>query len=227
MSLVLGVATFKWSGWADCVRSWNEKAMWWRPMKIVEGLRVVDAYQRIYELTKQGIIGYIHDDVICQEADWDMRVMREFADPNVGLVGLGGALKHGADDIYSSPFVLTQVGRTGFMSNLREAEVHGQRFKGERDIAVIDGFAFFVRRELLVKAGGWPLSTNIGYFGYDYWISCMTRRLGYKIRLVGIECDHLGGRSTGLNPNLSEDFEGAHRFIYDEFSDVLPAEVQP
>ena len=41
MSLVLGVATFHWSGWADCVRSWNEKAMWWRPLKIVEGLRVV------------------------------------------------------------------------------------------------------------------------------------------------------------------------------------------
>jgi len=225
MSLVLGVATFHWSGWADCVRSWNEKAMWWRPLKIVEGLRVVDAYQRIYELTKQGIIGYIHDDVICQEADWDVRVMKEFADPKVGLVGFAGGLKHGSSDMYTTPYVLSQLARGGFLSNLRDAEVHGQRFTGECDVAVLDGVALFVRREVLVKAGGWPKSV-IDYFLYAEWLACVTRRLGYKIRLVGVAVDHLGGKSTGLNKHTKFDFEGEHAWLYQEFKDVLPWEVR-
>lgn len=227
MNIVLGVATFEWGGWTGCVRSWNDRSHWWRPLRIVRGKSVVEAYQQIKETTGQEIIGYVHDDVFCQESDWDTRVIREFNDPKVGLVGLGGATQHGAADIYRSPYSLTQVGRSGFLSNMREAEVHGQRFKGECDIAVVDGFAMFIRRDVLTKAGGWPLDSVIDYIAYDYWISCMTRRLGYKIRLVGIQCDHLGGKSTGLNKNLQVDFEGAHRFIYDEFKDVLPCQVRP
>jgi Glycosyltransferase like family len=196
-------------------------------MKIVNRMRITDAYQRIFEMTNQNIIGYVHDDVICHEHDWDARVLRQFADPSVGLVGLGGALQHGADDIYRSPYSLPQVGRSGFLSNMREAEVHGKRFESECNVAVVDGFALFVRREVLAKAGGWPINSVVDYFAYDYWISCITRRLGYKIRLVGVQCDHLGGKSTGLNQNLQADFEGAHRYIYDEFKDVLPCQVQP
>jgi hypothetical protein len=201
--------------------------MWWRPMKIVEGMRVVDAYQRIYEMTKQPIIGYVHDDVICQESDWDVRVMKEFADPKVGLVGLGGGTRHGADDLYRSPYSLPQLGRGGFLSNMREAELHGSRFTGECNVAVVDGYAMFVRREVITQMGGWPSNTPVDYLCYDYFLSCWTRRLGYKIRVVGIKCDHLGGKSTGLNKNLQVDFEGAHRWIYDEFKDCLPCQVQP
>lgn len=225
MSIALGVATFEWEGWVRCVGSWNPAAMWWHPIKIMREMRVVEAYQRIFEVTANSIIGYVHDDVVCQEADWDVRVLREFDDPQVGLVGFGGALRHGAPDIYSSPYSLSQLGRSGFMSNMREAEVHGKRIKSESNAAVVDGFAMFVRRDVLVKAGGWPIDTPIDYIGYDYWISCMTRRLGYKIRVIGVQCDHLGGKSTGLNKNLNVDFEGAHRYIYDEFRDVLPCQV--
>jgi GT2 family glycosyltransferase len=225
MSLVLGVGTFHWEGWARCVRSWNEKAMWWRPMKIVEGLRVVDAYQRIYELTKQQVILYIHDDLICLEPDWDVRVMKEFTDPKVGVVGFAGAWGHGDPDLYKKPYELPQLARRGFMSNLKDAEKHGARFTGSRDVVVLDGIALAVRRELMTKMDGWPI-TGVDYFMYSEYLCCMARRLGYKIRLVGIEVEHLGGRSTGLNRHTKFDFEGEHKFLYEHFSDVLPAEVQ-
>lgn len=226
MSLSIGVATCHWEDWARCVRTWTANVMLPRLLMVVEGKRVTDAYQEMFNRCRPGsIIGYIHDDVICNELDWDVRIMQEFTDPKVGLVGLGGALRHGSPDLYRSPYALPQLGRSGFMSNMREAEVHGMRFKGERDVAVVDGFAMFVRWEVIQKAGGWPLNSKIDYISYDYWLSCMARRLGYRIRLVGIECDHLGGKSTGLNKNLQVDFEGAHRAIYDEFRDVLPYEV--
>lgn len=226
MSLTIGVATFHWPGWGRCVRSWGSHAMFPRPLKIVEGKRITDAYQEIYQSAREPIIGYIHDDVVCLERDWDARIVQEFLDPKVGLVGLGGAKRHGSPDLYRTPYVVSQLARGDFMSNLREAEVHGKRFEGECDVAVLDGFALFVRREVLARAGGWLTSGNVGYFMYSEWLCCMARRLGYRIRLVGLACDHLGGRSTGLSPNLQPDYEGEHAFIYSEFKDVLPAEVQ-
>lgn len=185
----------------------------------------MDAYQEIFQRTKPGnVIGYIHDDVVCQERDWDFRILSEFADPKVGLVGLGGSWGHGDPDLYKKPFEISQLARRGFMSNMKDAERHGSRFTGERDVAVLDGFALFVRWELLEKAGGWPQS-GVDYFMYSEWLCCMARRLGYRIRLVGIAADHLGGKSTGLNPNAKFDFEGEHRFLYENFRDCLPYEV--
>ena len=221
MGMMLVIATLKWDGWKKCLDSWNY------PTQIFTGMEIMEAYQKAYEnLAAWEILGYVHDDTVCLEDGWAKRVMKEFEDPQVGLVGFGGALGHGDPEMYKKPYVLSQLGRREFMSNMREAEVHGTRFTGSRDVSVLDGFALFVRRSMLEKAGGWPQGTPIGYLCYDYWISCMARRLGYRTRLVGVACDHLGGRSTGLNPKLQVDFEGAHRYIYDEFKDVLPHYVE-
>ena len=226
MSLVLGVATFHWEGWARCVRSWASHEMLPRPLRIVEDKRVVDAYQDIYENTRETVIAYVHDDLVCHEQDWDFTVMQEFLDTNVGVVGVAGAWGHGDPDLYQKPYELPQLARRGFMSNMRDAEKHGSRFRGARDVVVLDGIALFVRREVLTKAGGWPKS-GVDYFMYSEWLCCMARRFGYRIRLVGLNVDHLGGKSTGLNPNAKFDYEGEHRFLYDNFRDVLPSEVGP
>lgn len=82
-----------------------------------------------------------------------------------------------------------------------------------------------MRRSILERAGGWPQGTDIGYIAYDYWLSCMTRRLGYRIRMVGVRCLHLGGRSVvalkqGGGP--PDHHAKAHDYIYREFADVLP-----
>ena len=109
---------------------------------------------------------------------------------------------------------------------MRQAEIHGRRFAGECDVAVLDGLSLFIRREVLVKSGegkaGSLARTPVGYIGYDYWACCIARELGYRIRLVGVDCDHLGGKSSGLNPNLDLHWQEAHRYIYDRFQNVLP-----
>jgi hypothetical protein len=193
-----------------------------RNWKFVYNMRVVDAYQQIYQDSKEGVIGYLHDDLVCDEIDWDYRVMHEFLDPEVGLVGFGGATRHGSPDLYVKPFEISQLARGNFMSNMKDAEVHGERFRGERDVAVLDGMALFVRRELLDNIGGWPVNTPCDYFMYSEAICCQARRLGYRIRLVGVAVDHLGGKSTGLNKDFHPDYEGEHRWLAEEFKDVLP-----
>lgn len=223
--LVYGIATRHWDGWRDCVKSWNDTASEEYPYILAGEMDVLEAYQRIYVSTTEPIIAQIHDDCMISEQDWDKRILREFDDPHVGVVGFGGSTGHGDPMMYKMPYYLPNLRRSTFMSNMRDAERHGIRFTKERDVVVLDGFAIFVRRELLDNIGGWPVNTPVGYFCYDYWICAMARRHGYKIRLVGIACDHLGGKSSGRNPTANLDFEGSHRYIYDNFKDVLPARI--
>lgn len=192
---------------------------------------MLPAYQAGFkQCSRYPILAFFHDDLIINDPNWVDRVLAEFEDPQVGLVGFGGALGHGSPALYRDEYDYHQLGRSHFMSNMVDAEAHGERFTGSRDVAVLDGFALIVRREVLEKAGGWPLDTPVGYVAYDYWLSCMTRRLGYRIRLVGVPCQHLGGQTfvklgIGKDPKHWTQYLESHRYIYDEFRDCLPYEV--
>ena len=231
MKLTLISATLGWPGAAECLSSWSTNTIReWETLLMenhLTGQSMMESYQTATEASNADVLGFCHDDLVMNDPNWYTRVMAQFFNPSVGLVGFAGALGHGDPEMYSKPFECGLLARRGFLSNLRDAEVHGQRFDSVCDVSVLDGMALFVRRSLLLDCGGWPLPpSKVGYIGYDYWMSCMARRYGYRVRLVGCACDHLGGKSTGLNPNLNVDFIGAHREIYDNFRDVLPAEVR-
>ena len=115
------------------------------------------------------------------------------------------------------------MGRGGFASNMRDAEIHGGRFTGERDVAVYDGFAIFIRRSILDKIGGWPMGS--GYFMYCEAIGCEARRQGYKLRQVGIACDHLNGKTSTM-VQVKDDHAASHVWLYENYRDVLPFAVE-
>lgn len=200
---------------------------------VAENLGVIGSYQKMYEQAREkefDILAYIHDDVYIREKGWDERVLKEFEDPTVGVVGFGGGLGHGTDDIYKTPYRLQQLARNGYLSNVDDAEVHGYRFTSECDVAVLDGFSLVVRRSLLDRCGGW--TNSLQFHSYDYFICCMAHRLGYRVRCVGVRCHHLGGR-TSTTPQYQEWAEKqgmkdaevhrtSHDYIYKEFRDVLP-----
>lgn len=207
----------------ECLGSWGSA------VSVTDGREgMLAAYQKGFEQEPADVLMFVHDDVICREPTWRGRVMAEFADPTVGLVGFGGAIQHGSFDLYKTPYRLQQLGRSGYLSNVDDAEVHGQRFAYECDVAVLDGFALIARRSILERAGGWPLGTPIGYSLYDYWLSCETRRQGYRIRLVGIRAHHWGGRTAvalKMADGQGPAHDAAHRYIYDTCRDVLPFSV--
>jgi len=232
-SLVLGNATLHWQdatdpahNWKACVESWQSSASRCYPVYEVYHKPMMIAYQEIFENTAEDIIGYVHDDVSIYEPDWDLRVLREFDDPTVGAVGFFGALGHCYPFLYEVPFEVGNMTRIETRSNMRrDAERHGRRFAGECDVAVFDGFGIFVRRSVIEKWGGWPQGIPCSYWCYDYAISCEVRRQGLRNRLVGIDCDHWGGKSPSI---IAEDAVAAHRWLYDNYRDVLPyyAEVR-
>jgi hypothetical protein len=233
--LAVVIATVFQPSWYACARTWADQSLDPFTRRVIKGKPLLEAYQEGLETTVEPILGYCHDDVVVEERGWDRRMLAEFDDPEVGLVGFAGGHGLGDLDIYKKPYRLIQLARRGMRSNMRDAEQHGQRFAGECDVASLDGFAMFVRRQLLMESGGrkhyqgWPLGTPIGYFMYDAWLSCEAKRQGWRTRLVGVACQHLNGKSTGLGPQKlgQAEFEAAHRYIYDTCRDVLPLEVKP
>ena len=207
-----------------------------------ESKGLIEPYQELYrrERDHHPVLAYLHDDLDINDKGWAHRIRQEFDDPTVGLVGFGGAKQHGAADIYKTPYVLQQLGRTGYLSNVDDADTHGERFDGATDVAVLDGFALVVRRDVLDKAwlrtdptfyGGWPVD-HLTFHGYDYYLCCMARRLGYRIRVVGVRCHHHGGRTSTTKQYQDwlaskgvsdvEDHQQSHQWIYEEFRDCLP-----
>lgn len=224
IQMVYGIATRHWDGWRQCVDSWYSTASAVHPWIIAPNMPIPQCFDAIYHSTSEPIISYIHDDVMIYEQGWDVRVLRQFEDPSVGLVGFGGALGHGTPNLYQVPYHLPNLARQQFMSNMRSAEVHGARFTGERDVAVLDGFALFVRRSVLDKWGGWPEQKGVGYFMYAENLACEVHRQGLRIRLVGVECQHLGGKTVGIVP-LDDDYQEAHAYFYEHNRDVMPYRV--
>lgn len=186
---------------------------------------VVGAYEKLYRLSTADVLMYVHNDVYVYEKGWDERLMREFDDPAVGLVGWGGALRHGDPNIYKTPYRLQQLGRSGYISNVKDAEVHGERFTGSREVAVLDGFVLAIRRTLLDKINGWQvlIDGKIDFIAYDYVMCGLAHRQGYKIKMVGVESHHLGGvTSTKMNVDRQAEYDYAHQWCYGNMRDVLP-----
>lgn len=221
-----------WTALAKDVQLYLRAYVWANTAE--KNLGVVASYQKLYEgvlSTGEDILAYVHDDVICREQGWDQRVLKEFEDPSIGIVGFGGATQHGHANLYKVPYQLQQLARADYYSNVDDAEIHGTRFEGSKEVAVLDGFALVVRRGLLDRAGGWP-AKHIRFHCYDYAICAYAHRFGYRVRVVGVRCHHLGGRTSttkeyqewakGNGMTDGEDHTRSHKWIYEEFRDVLP-----
>lgn len=197
-----------------------------------DNLGVTGSLQWLYEHTTAPIIAFLHSDCEILEQGWDERVLREFDDPEVGLVGFGGGLQHGSDDIYKTPYQLQQLARFGYLSNTTDAESHGTRFTSSCDVAVLDGFCLVVRRGLLDRVGGWPVK-SLPFHSYDYWAAITAHKLVYRVRMVGVGACHHGG-TTSTTPEYqdwcqrvlgktdAQVHEESHKFIYDYGRGYLP-----
>lgn len=185
------------------------------------------------EARNADILGFLHDDILIHEDGWGTRVLAEFNDPNVVVVGFGGGLAQGHPDIYKIPYELVQLGRSYYISNDDHAEKHGYRFTGSCDAAVLDSYSMFIRREFLDSLGGWPQDFPPNHC-LDHWISLSAHKHGKKVRVVGVKTLHKGGGTTVASRDYhawaqitewgsdAEMHKQAHRKIYDQFRGVLP-----
>lgn len=197
---------------------------------------------------EEHLIAYLHDDLIVLERNWDARVCTTFiSDPDAVLAGFSGTKGLGHSDIYKEPYHLTQLSRQGpLLSNLYlHAEFHGERTTETQPVAFVDGFSLILRQSFLDVIDGWSWwPKECVHHAYDYGIACQAKRSGGSVWLVPVDCDHgvqdpvNHGRSAGTSGSnhyqkLAATYGGdaavhaaSHRFVYDEFKDVLPIRVQ-
>jgi len=187
-----------------------------------------------YEEVHADVIGYCHSDLSIHDQGWEARVLDEFKWPNVGVVGFVGATGLGHDDIFKIPYSYTQLARCDVWSNLTDAEAHGQRLIGSKRVAVVDSCAVFVRRDLLVRCGGWPLGAypNSSHCT-DLWVCLMAHRMGMRTQVVGVSATHTGGGkgevgSKWLEARGTDDVlhKQAHVVTYNTFRSELPLRVK-
>jgi len=187
-----------------------------------------------WKQTDATVIGYLHSDLFIHENNWDVRVMQQFDDPRVAVVGFVGATGLAHEDIYKVSYAYTQLARSDVWSNLSDAEAHGQRETGARRVAVIDSCAVFVRRDVLSRLGGWSVDRypNSSHCS-DLWICCAVHRLGLSVHMVGISCTHRsGGRGATGESWLAERggdrsmHQEAHVKLYEDMRDVLPIRIK-
>lgn len=213
-----------------------------------EHLGTVPAFGRGLGVALEGpapIIACLHDDVLIDEDGWDERVLSLFRNTaRIGLVGFGGAVSLGAADIYQTPYDPMQLARGGFRSNLREAEAHGSRVVTNQPVAVLDGFSQIGRRRFWASPGNgrnlFSVMADLGviHHAYDAALGGFARREGWETWLVPIACHHAGGLTAvgdrGYHAWAASQADGgdqafwqqAHRWVYDEFRDVLPFSVE-
>lgn len=152
-------------------------------------LKVMD---EAWREAKGDIIAILHNDVAVYEPGWDQRVLATFEqDATIGLAGFLGAEAIGSTG-----------GRQNTFSNLVEAEIHGSRERGNREVMMFDGLSLIGRREMFEKVGGFDQEYTYHHF-YDRDISLASHAAGYRNMLIGVYCHHLSG-ITANRPEYQE-----------------------
>jgi hypothetical protein len=162
------------------------------------------------------IIACLHDDLEILDQDWVQKVLRRFdQQPQVGLLGFGGAIGLGDHDIYQKPYAPVQLARKGFRSNLVDAEVHGYRSLLAEQVVCLDGFSQIGRREFwegwkregitpehsereVLHKRPWHVLADLGlvHHLYDGLLGAIAARYGWQVWYEPIRCKHYGGATA-------------------------------
>lgn len=198
---------------------------------------VVQAYHKLWQKHQaEDLQVYMHDDVTIHDANWLERVALELMAPRVAIVGFGGAEGIGVPDIYKTPYQIQQLIRLDYASNQKGWEVHGLRETGEHRVAVLDGFIMAFKGSFLREVGGWGwIQSN--FHCYDTAMCLEAYRRGWEVRMVGVSCEHHGGGTSTKaeyidfckerGTTVEEDHLAPHRWLYNEYRDMLPLRVKP
>lgn len=267
LSLCVVTATTDPERAASCVDSWGDVDL----VTVINGgttrlpgrgimhtvsgyLGTVPAFAKGVEIALEegyDVIACLHDDLELHDPDWAKKVTRHFAEhPACGLLGFGGAIGLGAEDIYRTPYDPMQLARVGFRSNLVDAEVHGVRSLMNERVACLDGFSQIGRREFWEGKGRavsgrdleLPVLNELQEAGmihhaYDSALGVIADILGWEVWYLPIRCRHYGGRTAvgdqgyqrWANERTSGGdhgfWEAAHKILYNLGKGTLPIRV--
>lgn len=172
---------------------------------------VYATFEQGFRETTGDVVLFMHSDLAIWEDGWNRRMMDDFdADKRLGMVGFIGSNEidnaggRGLGTV--SNFMgktLTSSHRFSALENFKiwtgsPAEVHGKRTTTLVPAAVVDGCAMAIRRSTWADIG--YRTDYIFHHFYDKIISCQVLEHGWKIGVLGIECDHFSGQTVNQEP---------------------------
>jgi GT2 family glycosyltransferase len=154
------------------------------------------AYNLLAEKASGSILCFIHDDARILSKLWLRHLSQFFAErPEGGVVGLVGSDKMVPNELYP---LLYANGEDHYFGKLVQGNVTQQfhpvdKFK---EVVAVDGFCFFIRKEVLEKIGGFDEKTydrdGPCFHMYDIDLCFEARKAGYKNYVIdGILAQHL------------------------------------
>jgi hypothetical protein len=183
------------------VASWNRLSAYGVPVYTVrDQMGVVPAFaEGVRHAQREGaeFIACLHDDVICEEPDWDLRVVEWFdSHPRCVLLGFGGGKGLGAADIYCTPYDPMQLARVDFVSNMRDAEQHGRRVTRSERVACLDGFSQVGRAGFMRESYEHLLKLGIRHHCFDSHLGVLARKAEQEVWMLPVAVHHLGGQTA-------------------------------
>lgn len=166
---------------------------------------LINNLQEAYKICESDLLMFLHNDCYIYEKNWDQRIRRYFEEiPKLGMAGFFGAqgcLSNGGR-LQVVPNIKDQKSNAG-ISNMLEAEIHGQRLTEEwKAVAIFDSFAMVMNMDLLRKTNGFDMRYKFHHF-FDRDISLESLRHGYKNIVVDVPCHHIGS-VTAQNPEYQK-----------------------
>ncbi|HKZ38567.1 MAG TPA: glycosyltransferase [Chryseolinea sp.] len=163
-------------------------------IRFEENIGLMETNKLAYETCETDLLMLLHTDCFIFEKDWDKRVRGYFDEiPKLGMAGFFGAqgcLEDGGR-LQTVPKKEDQKLNAG-LSNMLEAEMHGQRLEEDwRACAIFDSFAMVINMQLLKETKGFDMRYKFHHF-YDRDISLESLRHGYKNIIVNVPCHHIG-----------------------------------
>lgn len=179
--------------------------------------------------------------LISQPVDWiaclhdDLEFLEEIqlgAFPRGGknklVCSYSGATGLGDPDIFQTPYSPMQLARRDFLSNMKDAEVHGRRAEHVERVVCADGFSLIGPAAFMLDAFSLMDSLGIVHHAYDSFFGALARlcNLAYYfiparvhhhggVTAVGSEKYHAWAREQQGEKGDAGFWEDSHRIVYD------------
>jgi hypothetical protein len=159
-------------------------------------------YRPIWEVakwaTEADLIGLCHNDLIFYEVGWDLRLRQEFVHRrDLGMVGLCGSNQ------------IDELGGRGsgtmcwFRGERGQPQSAGRRIRQLAPALILDSLFMAMRRPVL-DALDVDEHTPLCHFVDKIW-PLRTIKHGWKVGVLGVEIDHLGGMTAVGDNRFPED----------------------
>lgn len=167
------------------------------------------------------VVAFFHSDLMVVEKGFDVSILKVFREcGDLGLMGFvgsneidynggrgggttsnfqGGAYMWHRDQGKPKPEGIIMEGQAWTGS---PAESHGKRNAGFTPAAVVDGCAMIITRKAW-KRIGFRADFPPHHF-YDRLISTQMLEAGFKVGVLGVACDHLGGQTVSRETRYGE-----------------------